>query len=226
MELASWTPNKTYFCTLTAKNKPVKPGFVSTHRPGFTGLNIGGLPGFSGTRVPGFHSLALPQKNQGVKNMQNFGRFYTTSDFDREYLRNCSRYLKSESEFFQIDSFWVLRKRSGELWSTSCWELVVRNEPLKCTFLANYISAIRGCCALKFFRALQIGQALLAHIRTGRGVHPKNFNPENLKFSLKFSVWARITSELVGASSQNFFPDDVPRVSGDEMCINFGRPAP
>jgi len=38
-----------------------------------------------------------PQKNLGAKNMQNFGRFYTTSDFDREYLRNGSRYLKSES---------------------------------------------------------------------------------------------------------------------------------
>jgi len=32
-----------------------------------------------------------------AKNMQNFGRFYTTSDFDREYLRNGSTYLKSES---------------------------------------------------------------------------------------------------------------------------------
>ena len=32
---------------------------------------------------------ALPQKNWGGgKNMQNFGRFLTTSDFDREYLRN------------------------------------------------------------------------------------------------------------------------------------------
>jgi len=40
---------------------------------------------------------ALPSKNLGAKNMQNFGRFYTTSDFDREYLRNGSRYLKSES---------------------------------------------------------------------------------------------------------------------------------
>jgi len=57
----------------------------------------------------------LPKKKSGAKNMQNFGRFYTTSDFDREYLRNGSRYLKSESEFFQIDSFCVLRKRSGEL---------------------------------------------------------------------------------------------------------------
>ena len=37
------------------------------------------------------------RKKSGAKNMQNFGRFYTTSDFDREYLRNGSRYLKSES---------------------------------------------------------------------------------------------------------------------------------
>ena len=38
-----------------------------------------------------------PPKKIWVKNMQNIGRFYTTSDFDREYLRNGSRYLKSES---------------------------------------------------------------------------------------------------------------------------------
>ena len=29
-----------------------------------------------------------PLKNFGAKNMQNFGQFYTTSDFDPEYLRN------------------------------------------------------------------------------------------------------------------------------------------
>jgi len=29
--------------------------------------------------------------------MKNFGRFYTTSDFDREYLRKGSRYPKSEN---------------------------------------------------------------------------------------------------------------------------------
>jgi len=28
--------------------------------------------------------------------MQNLDRFYTTSDFDREYLRNETRYQKSE----------------------------------------------------------------------------------------------------------------------------------
>jgi len=40
---------------------------------------------------------ALPPKNLGAKNMQNFGRFYTTSHFDREYLWNASRYPKSEN---------------------------------------------------------------------------------------------------------------------------------
>jgi len=36
----------------------------------------------------------LPQKILG-QNMQNFGQFWTTSDFDREYLRNDWRYPKS-----------------------------------------------------------------------------------------------------------------------------------
>jgi len=36
-------------------------------------------------------------KNLGAKNMQNFRQFWTTSDFDRKYLRNGSRYPKLES---------------------------------------------------------------------------------------------------------------------------------
>jgi len=36
-----------------------------------------------------------PPKNSGAKNMQNFGRFWTISDYDCEYLRNGSRYPKS-----------------------------------------------------------------------------------------------------------------------------------
>ena len=36
---------------------------------------------------------APPKKKKiGGQNMQNFGRFYTTVDFDREYLRNGLRY--------------------------------------------------------------------------------------------------------------------------------------
>jgi len=46
-------------------------------------------------------------------------------------------------------------------------------DPLKCTFLGYYISALRGCCALKFLHALQIDQGYLAHATTGTGVPTK-----------------------------------------------------
>ena len=47
--------------------------------------------------IPKIRGALPPPKKLGAKNMQNFGRFYTTSDFDREYLRNGSRYPKLES---------------------------------------------------------------------------------------------------------------------------------
>ena len=74
-------------------------------------------------------------------------------------------------------------------------------------FLGYYISAIRGRCALKFVHALQIDKALLAHNRTGWGVPQKNFNRENLKFGLKFSVLGSIASGLLGVFSRNFLVD-------------------
>ena len=40
-------------------------------------------------------------------------------------------------------------------------------------FLAYYISALRGCCALKFLHALEIDQALLAHTSIWAGVTQK-----------------------------------------------------
>jgi len=72
-------------------------------------------------------------------------------------------------------------------------------------YSGDYISALRGCCPLKFLHALQIDQGLLVHTPKGNGGPPKNFNRENLKFGLKFSVLASITSGLLGVSSQNFF---------------------
>jgi len=48
--------------------------------------------------------------------------------------------------------------------------------PTKMHFLAYYISALRGCCVLKFLHALDIDQGYLAHTPTGTGVPPKNFN--------------------------------------------------
>ena len=136
--------------------------------------------------------------------MQNFGRFYTTSDFGREYLRNGSRYPKSADVTNYGNSSCVYWKKSGELWSTNGLELHVSLDPLKCTFLGHYISSHTGCCALIFLHSLEIDQALLAHTPTGTGVSPQNFNRENLKFGLKFSVYTSISSDLMGIPSQIF----------------------
>ena len=137
--------------------------------------------------------------------MQNFGRFWTTSEFDREYLRKGQRYPKSADVANYGNSSCVKRKRSGELWSTNGLEFHVSLDPLKCTFLADYISAHRGCCAPKILQALEIDQALIAHTRSGKGVPQKNSNRENLKFGLKFSVCTPITSGPVRVSPQNIF---------------------
>ena len=40
---------------------------------------------------PKIRGGGAPPQKIGAKNMHNFGRFYTTFDFDREYLRNGSR---------------------------------------------------------------------------------------------------------------------------------------
>ena len=59
-----------------------------------------------------------PQK-WGAKSMQNFGRFSTISDFDREYLRNGSPCRKSENSIINYNPFHVGPKKFGELWSTN-----------------------------------------------------------------------------------------------------------
>ena len=71
-------------------------------------------------------------------------------------------------------------------------------------FSGDCIFALKGGCALKFLHTLEIGQGYLAHIPIRTGVSPQNFNCENLKFGLKFSVYTSISSELMGISSQIF----------------------
>jgi len=63
---------------------------------------------------PKIRGHSPPPKKMGAKNMQNFERFCTTSDFDREYLRSGARYRKSERHVISSDSFRVQPKRSGE----------------------------------------------------------------------------------------------------------------
>ena len=94
----------------------------------------------AGTKIRG----ALPPKKLGAKNMQNSARFQATSNFDREYLRNGTRYPKSERQVITSDSSRVQRRKSGELWSTTYRELYVSLNPPKLHFSGDYISALRG----------------------------------------------------------------------------------
>jgi len=47
-------------------------------------------------------------KNFGAKNMRHFGHFYSTSESDRQYLPNDTKYPKSDS--FRLVSLLVILK--------------------------------------------------------------------------------------------------------------------
>jgi len=159
-----------------------------------------------------------PKIWEGEKTVQNSAQFLATFDFDREYLRNDSRYPKSERNVIDSDSSRVPQKSPvnfGPQRKKFYW--LEFSHPSE--FLGgDYISVPRGFCTLKFIHALEIAPALIAHTRSGTGVPPKKFNRENLKFALKFSVLATITSGLVGVSSQNIFHTTC-RQAGAITCV-------
>ena len=127
-----------------------------------------------------------PLKIWQAKNMQNLDRFYTTADFDREYLRNETRYQKSERHVISNDSSRVQSNKYGKLWSTIHKVVHVSLDPPKSTFSTDYISAPRGCWVLRFLHVLEFDQALVAHIAIGVGGPLKNFKGQHLKLGLKF----------------------------------------
>jgi len=93
--------------------------------------------------------------------MQNFGQFYTTSDFDRECIRKDTNYPKSERYVISRDSSRVQQNKSDELWSIVQKVGHVSLDPPKSTFSADYISAPGA--SPWFFYTLDIHQGLLAH---------------------------------------------------------------
>jgi len=101
----------------------------------------------------------------GAKNMKNVGRV------DYEYLWNESRYPKPERHMIENDSSSRLRqKKSGELWSTNYKVVHMSLDPLKWTFLGDYILALRGCWPIKFLHLLEINEGLLVqtkYVRNG-----------------------------------------------------------
>jgi len=136
--------------------------------------------------------------------MQNLDQFYTTFDFDREYLRNETRYPKSERHVISNDSSRVQPNKSGELWSTIHKVVHVSLDSSKSTFSTDYISSARRRWLLKFLHALEFDQALVAYIAIGVGGPLKNFKGQHLKLGLKFYICASITLGVVGITSRNF----------------------
>jgi len=67
-------------------------------------------------------------------------------------------------------------KMDGELWSTNKKVIGAHVDPPKLHYSTDYISALRGCWPLKFQRALQIDQGLLAHTPNGNGGPPQKKN--------------------------------------------------
>ena len=60
-----------------------------------------------------------PKICDGKKIDQNFARFLTTFDFDREHLRKGSTYQQWEKLLIIYDQFHVRRRKLGILWSTN-----------------------------------------------------------------------------------------------------------
>ena len=120
-----------------------------------------------------------------AKKRPKFGAIFDNFRFDREYLRNDSRYPKSEKNMIDSDSFRVPRKKSGELWSTNKKVYWLTLSHPRAFLGGDYILALRGCCPLKFLYALEIDHVLIAHTRMGMG------SPKKLLI-VNFKIWLKI----------------------------------
>ena len=94
-------------------------------------------------------------------------RFLTTFEFDREYLRKGSTYRKTEKYLINYHPSHVGSKKVGVLWSINEKFLSLMYIDNSVLFSGDYISALRGCCPLKFLHAQEIDQGLLAHTHKG-----------------------------------------------------------
>jgi len=120
-----------------------------------------------------------PKICDGPKIAQNFSRFLTTSDFDRDYLRNGSKYQKSKKLLIICNPSHVRSKNLAYFGPQTKKLLTLINVHPNGIFSGNYISALRGCLAMKFLYALEIDKALIAHTPSGARVPRKNFNRQN-----------------------------------------------
>jgi len=145
------------------------------------------------TQVQKFGGPAL--KNVGGKNMQNLGRFHTTSDFDRKCLRYETRYPKSKRYVIKNNSSRVLRK-SGELWSTIHKVGHVSLDPPKLTFSGDFWPR-QGAGPCKFTRVRDSSRLGSTHHKPGwlkiQHVHAYNFGISEINLTQLYqATWCEV----------------------------------
>ena len=92
-------------------------------------------------------------------------------------------------------------------------------------FSGDYISDLRGCCALKILHGLKTDQALLAHTPVGWG-------PPKKIWSRKFKIWPKILRFKVsnfrasGSILMRLFSVDAPLGRGDNWVQFLQGPPP
>jgi len=141
----------------------------------YTSQNIYDVPRGRGHNMSITFGRQAPKIWECKKIVQNSAPFLKTFDFDREYLRNYSRYPQSERNVIDSDSSCVPGK-SPVNFGTQTKKFYWLTLSYRSGFFGrDYISALRGCCPFKFLHALEIDQVLISHTQMGMGVPPKLF---------------------------------------------------
>ena len=101
-------------------------------------------------------------KKLGAKNMQNFGKFWTTSDIDREYLRNEA--TSKIGKTYELGKF-LLRLMKEVPWTFIHQRLGITCEfgPTKIHFLGILSRPLGGAAPWKFTRARDWPRLASAH---------------------------------------------------------------
>jgi len=111
-----------------------------------------------------------PQKIcDGKKIVQNFSRFLTTFDFDREYLLTDQHIKNRKSSSSSTTHPTLCDKNLAYFGPQRKKLLTIINLHPNGLFSGYYISVLKGAAPSNFLHALQFDQGLLAHTRRGTG---------------------------------------------------------
>jgi len=118
-----------------------------------------------------------PKICDGQKIAQNFSRFLTTSDFDRDYLWNGSTYQKSEKLLIIYNPSHVRPKNLAYFGPQTKKSLTLINVHPMAFFRETISRPWGGAAPWNYLYVLQIDykKGYLAHTPTGTRVPPKNF---------------------------------------------------